>query len=347
MPQQAIIADDYQAFAQQELERYIEAQAEAIAPFVNFSFQGLPAATETILRHALALASEKQKRSRTEYKKLLSDHGWEGEDKKYLKVAAAFGSFSPQDLAQIEPDTIFLLAKNSKKYQLVIDQLQNTGEVTQQAVRELIKQQRKSREPKLEKPSIWRRTKNGGRYCQIPPIHEQHERTGITLQQMMDSEGLTAQQIVAEGISLRQAYKEGRLVLVDDASALESQFHSPTLEMSSDQTDAVGTDEEANCWSEPIEKPTNSNNIREFQAQEHPTAEVENIDVLDKQQLIERDCTGVSALKDDNSSSRDNILAVDDKPPLKVISKPQFNTTFPQHTFGKLGLLDGNGFYQQ
>ncbi|EHC14816.1 hypothetical protein FJSC11DRAFT_1727 [Fischerella thermalis JSC-11] len=30
---------------------------------------------------------------------------------------------------------------------------------------------------------------------------------------MMDSEGLTAQQIVAEAIALRQAYKEGRLVL--------------------------------------------------------------------------------------------------------------------------------------
>ena len=326
MPQQAVIAFDSQAIAQQEFERYIAAQVEEIAPEVNFSFQALPAATETILRHALALASEKQKRSRTEYKKLLSEHGWLLEDKKYLKVAAAFGKFSPQDLAQIEPDTIFLLAKNSKKYQLVIDQLQNTGEVTQQAVRELIKQQRKSREPKLEKPSIWRRTKNGGRYCQIPPIHEQHERTGITLQQMMDSEGLTAQQIVAEGISLRQAYKTGRLVLVDDASSLESQFHSPTLEMSSDQTDAVGTDEEANCWSEPIEKPTNSNNIREFQAQKHPTAEEKNTDVLDKQQLIECDCTSVSTVGDDDSSSRDNVLAVDDKPPLKVISKPQFNS---------------------
>ncbi len=324
---QGAIATDEQAIAQQEFEKYISTQAEAIAPEVNFSFQSLPHATDTILRHALALASEKQKRSRTEYKKLLSDHGWQDEDKKYLKVAAAFGCFSPQDLAQIEPDTIFLLAKNSKKYQPVIDQLHDSGKVSQQAVRELIKQQRKPRQPKLEKLSIWRRTKNGGRYCQIPPIHEEHERTGVTLQQMMDSEGLTAQQIVAEAISLRQAYQHGRLVLVDDASALESQLHqSLTPEMNSDQIDPVGTDEEGNRWSEHIEKPTNSNNLSEFQAQEHSTAEEKNTDVLDKQQLIECDCTSVTAVRDDDSSSRDNILAVDDKLRLKVIPEPEFNS---------------------
>lgn len=326
MPQQAIIADDYQAFAQQELERYIEAQAEKIAPDVNFSFQALPIATETILRHALALASEKQKRSRTEYKKLLSEHGWLNEDKKYLKVAAAFGSFSPQDLVQIEPDTIFLLAKNSKKYQPVINQLHESGKVSQQVVRELIKQQRKSREPKPEKPSIWRRTKNGGRYCQIPPIHEEHERTGVTLQQMMDFEGLTAQQIVAEAISLRQAYQQGRLVLVDDAYALESQLHqSLTPEMNSDQTNTVGTDEEGDAWAQVVEKTINPNNFSQFQAQEHPTAEEENTDGLDKQQLIECDCTECSALAEDHSSSSDNVLTVDEQSWLDFVSEPQLN----------------------
>lgn len=133
---QTAIATDEQAIAQQEFEKYISTQAEAIAPEVNFSFQSLPHATDTILRHALALASEKQKRSRTEYKKLLSDQDWQDEDKKYLKVAAAFGCFSPQDLAQIEPDTIFLLAKNSKKYQLnsgtnCITELKSNYEVKQ------------------------------------------------------------------------------------------------------------------------------------------------------------------------------------------------------------------------
>ncbi len=102
---QGAIATDEQVIAQQEFEKYFEAQVEEIAPFVNFSFQALPAATETILRHALALASEKQKRSRTQYKKLLSEHGWLLEDKKYLKVAAAFGSFSP--LAQLQVCSTF------------------------------------------------------------------------------------------------------------------------------------------------------------------------------------------------------------------------------------------------
>ncbi|KYC36350.1 hypothetical protein WA1_42285 [Scytonema hofmannii PCC 7110] len=41
------------------------------------------------------------------------------------------------------------------------------------------------------------------------------DRTGTTLQKMMDEEGLTAQSIIAEAVALRQAYKEGRLVLVE------------------------------------------------------------------------------------------------------------------------------------
>lgn len=79
----------------------------------------------------------------------------------------------------------------------------------------LIAQQQQPTEPKPEQPSIWRRTKNGGRYCQIPPIHETGDRTGTTLQKMMDEEGLTAQSIIAEAVALRQAYKEGRLMLVE------------------------------------------------------------------------------------------------------------------------------------
>lgn len=134
-----------------------------------------------------------------------------GRTKKYLKLAAAFQKFSPQDLAQIEPRTIYQLAENSKKYQPIIDQLWDLAEVSQKTVRQLVKKQRQPRKQKSEKPSIWRRTKNGKRYCQIPPIHEEDERTGIALQKMMDEEGLTAQKIVAEAIALRLAYKEGQL----------------------------------------------------------------------------------------------------------------------------------------
>ncbi|MDF5729511.1 MAG: hypothetical protein PUP92_16240 [Rhizonema sp. PD38] len=74
---------------------------------------------------------------------------------------------------------------------------------------------------------------NGGRYCQIPPIHEADDLTGKTLQQMMDSEGLSAQRIVAEAIALRQAFIEGRLVTVESATMLPSEIpieESPDLQ---------------------------------------------------------------------------------------------------------------------
>jgi len=85
--------------------------------------------------------------------------------------------------------------------------------INQETVRTLIQKQRTPRADRPKKPSIWRRLKNGGRYCQIPPIHEASEQTGTTLQRMMDEEGLSAQQIVAEAIALRQAYKEGQLTI--------------------------------------------------------------------------------------------------------------------------------------
>ncbi len=215
MTQKSAIATCSQAQAQAELEQYVTQQAANGAPL--FSYPTLEVATQDILHYAEFLASEKT-RSKHEYKQLLSDLGWKGEEKKYLKVAAAFENFSPQELAGVEPATIFLLANNSKKYQPVLDQLLDLPEITQAAVRELIQQQRQPRVPKSENPTIWRQTPDGRRYCQIPPIHEENQQTGITLQKMMDEEGLTSQRIVAEALALRQAFKEGRLVAVEAAA---------------------------------------------------------------------------------------------------------------------------------
>lgn len=211
-----------QVIAQTKFEQYVDEQAEINNRVreENFSLQTLVDATETILHYAFWLAEQKNKRSRKEYRQLLNKQGWKGEEKKYLKVAAAFGKFSPEDLALIEPRTIYRLAENSNKYQPVIDRLLDLTAITQEAVRKIIIQERKPTKPVPEKPSIWRRTKNGGRYCQIPPIHEQDERTGVTLQKMMDEEGLSAQQIVAEAIALRQAQKEGRLAVVEEKTAI-------------------------------------------------------------------------------------------------------------------------------
>ncbi|AFY58638.1 hypothetical protein Riv7116_6291 [Rivularia sp. PCC 7116] len=171
--------------------------------------QNLGEATQNILENAFYIAKQKLELSRKAYKQLIKEWGWEKEDKKYLKLAKTFEKFSPSDLAEIEPNTLFLLSNQSKKYAAVIEQLLDIGYITQKKVRELIKQQRKPKPIKVEKPSIWRRTKNGLRYCQVPPIHDQ--AVGVALQKMMDEEGLTAQQIIAEALELRQALKEGRL----------------------------------------------------------------------------------------------------------------------------------------
>ena len=171
--------------------------------------QNLGEATQNILDNAFYIAKQKLELSRKAYKKLIKEWGWEREDKKYLKVAQTFEKFSPSDLAEIEPNTLFLLSNQSKKYAAVIEQILDIGCITQSKVRELIKKQRKPKPIKPEKASIWRRTKNGGRYCQVPPIHD--ETTGVALQRMIDEEGKSAQQIVAEALALRQAMKEGRL----------------------------------------------------------------------------------------------------------------------------------------
>jgi len=184
-----------------QFEPYTKENSEANA---DFSFQTLADVTKAILNHAFWLAEQKQN---------LSLKGWQGEEKKYLKIAATFGKFEPQDFAQVEPRTIYQLAERNKQYQKVIDRLLDLSVINQETVRTLIQKQRTPRADRPKKPSIWRRLKNGGRYCQIPPIHEASEQTGTTLQRMMDEEGLSAQQIVAEAIALRQAYKEGQLTI--------------------------------------------------------------------------------------------------------------------------------------
>jgi|GEM_PF-788169 len=202
--------------AQVEFEDYLEEQGtHYIAP----SFQSLFSSTESILHHAFWLQERKEALSKKDYRRLLEEHGWKGEESKYHKVAIAFQQFSPLQLSLIEPRTIFQLAENHKKYQPVIEGLQDLETITQSAVRELILSSRKPRLPKPEeKPTVWRQTGSGPRYVQIPPIHEEDEQTGLVLQRMIESEGLTVQAIIRDAIALRQAYKQGRLVEVEDLS---------------------------------------------------------------------------------------------------------------------------------
>ena len=186
--------------------------------------ESLGKATQNILHNAFYIAKQKLELSRKAYKQLVKEWGWHKEDKKYLKLARTFEKFSPSDLAEIEPNTLFLLSNQNKKYAPVIEQILDIGCITQEKVRELIKQQRKPKPIKPEKPSIWRRTKNGERYCQVPPIHD--ETAGVALQKMMDEEGLTAQQVVAEALALREAMKEGQLNWVSQSQEEDIQVSS-------------------------------------------------------------------------------------------------------------------------
>jgi hypothetical protein len=122
--------------------------------------------------------------------------------------------------AQIEPHTIFQLAENPKKYAPVFSALAQLPQITQDAVRNLIKQCRTPRKPKHEEePTIWRRTADGGRVCQVPPIYD--EVTGVTLQAMMESEGATAQTIVSRSIAIFSEYIEGKLIFNPDFAEVD------------------------------------------------------------------------------------------------------------------------------
>ncbi len=184
--------------------------------------------TQDILDFAFDLAQLKASLPKKEYKELLRNYKWEHEDKVYLKIAEIFEKFTYTDLAAIEPNTLFVLAKHHKKYQNVISELLVSEEINNETVRKLIKKHRQPKIIKEDQPSIWRQTPQGVRYAQIPPIHDQ--TTGVALQGMMDSEGLTAGQIVAEAISLRQALKSGRLTWVSDSEELSEILFEEVVE---------------------------------------------------------------------------------------------------------------------
>jgi hypothetical protein len=200
---------DELTISQALFEEYISDKAEQAAP--SNPLTSLYGATTRILRCAFWLANQKALLAKSEFKKLLNLLEWKGEEKKYIKVAQAFADFEPHELAQVEPRTIFQLAENPKKYATVFSALAQLPQITQDAVRNLIKQCRTPRKPKQEEePSIWRRTADGGRVCQVPPIY--NEATGVALQAMMESEGDTATGIVSHAIAILSDYIEGKLI---------------------------------------------------------------------------------------------------------------------------------------
>lgn len=200
------------SLSSEEFEAYLESQAIEKASQYAASMSWLLAdATENILTFAKWLREQQITLSKIDFKRLVAANGWKGKlQKLYLQVASAFERFLPQDLASIEPRTIFLLAQNRKKYQPVIDQMASLMEITQEAVQNLINAQRKPRFAKIEDPSNWRMDSEG-RYYQVGLIREDNHQTGTIIEEIKEEEGLTAQAVVARGAILLKALKEGRI----------------------------------------------------------------------------------------------------------------------------------------
>ncbi|MCJ8283225.1 MAG: hypothetical protein MJK14_26355 [Rivularia sp. ALOHA_DT_140] len=233
-------------------------------------------ATVNILKNAFYLAKQKVELSRKAYKKLIKEWGWENEDKKYLKVNQTFKKFSPQDLAQVEPATIFCLANQNKKYAPVIEKLLDISYITQQTVRELMKQQRKPKPFLPEKPTIWRQTRDGRRYWQPGPNYDQE--TGVILQKLMDSTGKTPQQLLGEALRLKLAMLEGSLIEVPrneetDANKVETEESYVSNDSSENEIDELALYNQPvveinNCETEVNENVSSSEIINSTTTQE-------------------------------------------------------------------------------
>ncbi|MEM7580889.1 MAG: hypothetical protein AAF316_13785 [Cyanobacteria bacterium P01_A01_bin.80] len=239
-------------------------------------------ATVNILENAFYLAKQKVELSRKAYKKLISYWGWENEDKKYLKVNQTFKKFSPEDLAQVEPATIFCLANQNKKYAPVIEKLLDRRDITQQVVRELMKQQRKPKPFLPEKPTIWRQTTDGRRYWQPGPNYDQE--TGVILQKLMDSTGKTPQQLLGEAVRLKLAMLEGSLVEVPrneeiDVNKVETEESSFVHESSESEIGELAENNQPSAEIDRCETEVNEN-VSSSETISNPTTTQETVEFL-------------------------------------------------------------------
>lgn len=186
--------------------------------------------TVQLLRYAFWLGEQEAKLAKQEFKKLLDTIGWKKEAKRYLDISKAFRGFLPEELALVEPHTIFRIAGNFNKYKFVITQIAILAQITQDAVRGFMKQCRKPRAAKTEEEaSIWR-TAPGGRVFQAPPMYD--EVTGVTVEEIMKAEGRTAQSVLAEAVALLKDKKQGKPVYSEEASDIDNtsmDFSTETL----------------------------------------------------------------------------------------------------------------------
>ena len=239
-----------------------------------------------ILEVSFYLEEQERILKRKEYKKVVVSLDLEGEDKKYVKVGKTFVGFDPQDLALVEPDTIFLLAKNNKKYQPVIEQLKNEANITQKRVRELIKLSRKPQKEETSDDnnsdttkdvSVWRRNISGKRYCQIGSIHESDEFTGTTIQRIVKEKSVLPQTVVRQAMSLVEAYESGELVRVGNSQELNDGLRKSLFDF--ERINTNGSVETPVSTSTNTDTQSQSSNSEKLQGANPADSEVHNSDV--------------------------------------------------------------------
>jgi hypothetical protein len=177
----------------------------------------LDSSTVGIIEFAKTLLRDKQNLPKAEFNKMVQFFGWGRRlVQNYINIALAFADVEISKLARIEPRTLFKITSN-KKFASVVESIRNSvGHVTQQLVENLIETLVTPRVAKSEKPTIWRGERDGSRSCVIPPIKEDDQFTGISIQRAMDIEGMTAQAVVRESAAFREAWLCGAFLLVGE-----------------------------------------------------------------------------------------------------------------------------------
>ncbi|NJR19886.1 MAG: hypothetical protein HC785_32345 [Calothrix sp. CSU_2_0] len=224
-------------------------------------------ATVSILQHAFWLRSQKQILPKKGFREMLGAIGWSyGESRIYLKVADAFERFSPDELKDVEPNTIFVLAKHQNKYRQVIEKLLDCGRITQELVRDLIASVCKPQIPKSDQPSIWKTARDGKPVCRIPDIMEEDRQTGKIIQQEMDENGTIPQTIIREAVELWQAFRDGKLAFVEDSVDVGEEVENPIVDNldinESEVSEEVGVEEQ---YSTDITVHSDFNNVDNYQ----------------------------------------------------------------------------------
>ncbi len=255
----------------------------------------LDSSTLGIIEFAKALLTDKQYLSKAKFNKLVQSLGWGRElVQSYIKVALAFADVEINKLAKIEPRTLFKITSN-KKFANVVEVIRNTvGHVTQQLVENLIEACKTPRIAKPNKPSIWRAEKDGSRSCVVPPIKEDDQYTGISIQRAMDNEGMTAQSFIREAVAFREAYFSGAFLFVGELPPHLQAILGDKLEYSAPT--AVNDDIEVKTYTDETE--TDETTVEVVEVVETTEYSVELLEVVEPMELPQDIETSVEANED-------------------------------------------------